>query len=150
MILPPLSLNIPITRSRTTRSGSAASSRGADPVRTWLRSHPNTVNNVILARGVTHASQYEWKAVPRRFEPLPIQPVSLTINTGYSTGPLRQLLGDMGHKSRQPALVGSAPKARPTIDPPSIRVSGDAIATVLQAKMKSFEGPNTDLTSPCC
>ncbi len=46
----------------------------------------------ILARGITHASIGEWKAVPQLLERLPLQPVSLTGDTGYSAGKLRQLL----------------------------------------------------------
>ena len=46
----------------------------------------------ILAREVTHASIGEWKAVPRLLERLPLQPVSLTGDTDYKTGELRQLL----------------------------------------------------------
>ena len=46
----------------------------------------------ILARGITHASIGEWKAVPQLLERLPLQPVSLTGDTGYNAGELRQLL----------------------------------------------------------
>ena len=46
----------------------------------------------IVSRGVTHASEGEWKAVPGLLEPLPIRPVSLTGDTGYNVGQLRQLL----------------------------------------------------------
>ena len=46
----------------------------------------------ILSRGVTHASEGEWKAVPRLLERLPLQPVSLAGDTGYNVGELRQLL----------------------------------------------------------
>ena len=56
----------------------------------------------ILARGVTHASQGEWKAVPDLLEQLPIHPVSLTMDTGYSTGELRQILEDRGTKAYIP------------------------------------------------
>ena len=45
----------------------------------------------ILARGITHASTGEWKAVLQRLERLPLQPVSLTGDTGYNAGELRQL-----------------------------------------------------------
>lgn len=56
----------------------------------------------IVARGVTHASEGEWKAVPDLLEQLPIQPVSLTMDTGYSTGELRQILEDRGIKAYIP------------------------------------------------
>ena len=56
----------------------------------------------IVARGVTHASQGEWKAVPRLLEQVPIHPVSLTMDTGYSTGELRQILEDRGTKAYIP------------------------------------------------
>ena len=46
----------------------------------------------ILAREITHASIGEWKAVPQLLERLPLQPVSLTGDTGYNAGELRQLL----------------------------------------------------------
>ena len=42
--------------------------------------------------GGTHASVGEWKAVPQLLERLPLQPVSLTGDTGYNAGELRQLL----------------------------------------------------------
>ena len=56
----------------------------------------------ILACGVTHASQGEWKAVPQLLEHLAIHPVSLAMDTGYSTGELRQLLEDRGIKAYIP------------------------------------------------
>ena len=56
----------------------------------------------IVAPGVTDASQGEWKAVPRLLEQLPIQLVSLTMDTGYSTGELRHLLEDRGTKAYIP------------------------------------------------
>ena len=46
----------------------------------------------ILSRGVTHASERESKAVPELLERLPLQPVSLAADTGYSEGSLRELL----------------------------------------------------------
>ena len=46
----------------------------------------------ILSRGVTHASEGEWKAVPDLLEGLPLQPISLAGDTGYNVGKLRQLL----------------------------------------------------------
>ena len=56
----------------------------------------------IVARGVTHASQGEWKAIPQLLEQLPVHPVSLTMDTGYSAGELRQLLEDRGIKAYIP------------------------------------------------
>ena len=46
----------------------------------------------ILSRGVTHASERESKAVARLLEGLPLQPVSLAADTGYSDGWLPHLL----------------------------------------------------------
>ena len=46
----------------------------------------------ILSRGVTHASERESKAVPDLLERLPLTPVSLAGDTGYSEGSLRELL----------------------------------------------------------
>ena len=46
----------------------------------------------ILAQRITHASTGEYKAVPQLLERLPLQPVSLTGDTGYNAGELRQLL----------------------------------------------------------
>ncbi len=40
-------------------------------------------NGFILSRGVTHASEGEWNALPRLLEQLPIQPVSLATETAY-------------------------------------------------------------------
>ncbi|GEM_PF-7000549 len=56
----------------------------------------------IVARGVTHASQGEGKAIPQLHEKLPMHPVSLTTDTGYSAGELRQLLEDRGIKAYIP------------------------------------------------
>ena len=56
----------------------------------------------IVSRGVTHASLGEWKAIPQLLEWLPIHPVSLTVDAGYSTGELRQLLEDRGIKAYIP------------------------------------------------
>ncbi len=50
----------------------------------------------ILSRGVTHASEGEWKALPALLEKLPVSPVSLTADTVYSVGELRQLLKEKG------------------------------------------------------
>ena len=44
------------------------------------------LSEFIVARGVTHASGGEWKAIPQFLEKLPIHPVSLTMDTGYSAG----------------------------------------------------------------
>ena len=46
----------------------------------------------IKSRGVNHASEGEWKAVPHLLERLPLQPVSLAGDTGYKVGELRQIL----------------------------------------------------------
>ncbi len=46
----------------------------------------------ILSRGVTQPSERESKAVAGLLEGLPLQPVSLAGDTGYSDGRLRRLL----------------------------------------------------------
>ena len=46
----------------------------------------------ILSRGVTHASEGEWKALPELLEKLPLKPVSLAADMAYSVGQLRELL----------------------------------------------------------
>ncbi len=46
----------------------------------------------ILSRRVTHASERESKAVPDLLEGLPLPPVSLAADAGYSEGSLRELL----------------------------------------------------------
>ena len=50
----------------------------------------------IVSRGVTHASEGEWKAVPDLLERLPLPPISLAADTGYSVGQLRELLEEEG------------------------------------------------------
>ena len=50
----------------------------------------------ILSRGVTHASEGEWKALPALLELLPIGGVSLAADTAYSVGQLRELLEGKG------------------------------------------------------
>ena len=53
-------------------------------------------NGFILSRGVTHASEGEWKALPNLLEQLPLQPVSLAADTAYNAGRLRQTLEERG------------------------------------------------------
>ena len=50
------------------------------------------VGGFIRSRGVTHAYEGEWKAVPALLDRLPLPAVSLAANTGYNVGSLRQLL----------------------------------------------------------
>ena len=50
----------------------------------------------ILSRGVTHASEGEWKALPHLLERLPLPPVSLAVDTAYNAGRLRQILEERG------------------------------------------------------
>ena len=50
----------------------------------------------ILSRGVTHASEWEWKALPRLFEHLLLPPASLAADTAYNAGRLRQILAERG------------------------------------------------------
>ena len=72
-------------RWRTTRAGRASG----------LQYQENAIvdrGGFILSRGVTHASERESKAVPALVEKLPLRPVSLAGDSGYSNGRLRQLL----------------------------------------------------------
>ena len=70
-------------------------------------------NGFIPSRGVTHASEGEWKALPRLLEELPIQPVSLAADTAYNAGRLRQILEERGitayipiHPRQESNMVG--------------------------------------------
>ena len=56
----------------------------------------------IVSRGVTHASEGEWKAVPDLLERLPLPPISLAADTGYSVGQLRELFGGRRHHGVHP------------------------------------------------
>jgi transposase len=46
----------------------------------------------ILARTVSHASEADWKVIPRLLEEVPIKPDSLTADSSYSAGELRKHL----------------------------------------------------------
>ena len=72
-------------RWRTTRPGKPSGLNYQENVITQR-------GDFILAQGLTHASIGEWKAVPQLLEQLPVQPVSLTEDTAYNAGELRQLL----------------------------------------------------------
>ena len=72
-------------RWKTTRAGKASG----------LQYQENVIvdwGGFSVSGGVTHASERESKAVPDLLERLPLQPVSLAGDTGYSEGRLRQLL----------------------------------------------------------
>ena len=72
-------------RWRTTRAGKASG----------LQYQENAIVDLggfILSRRVTHASERESKAVPDLLEGLPLPPVSLAADAGYSEGSLRELL----------------------------------------------------------
>ena len=74
-------------RWRTTRAGRASG----------LQYQENAIvdrGGFILSRGVTHASEQESKTVSGLIEKLPLPPVSLAGDSGYSDGRLRQLLED--------------------------------------------------------
>ena len=76
-------------RWRTTRSGKPSG----------LNYQENVVVDLggfIVARGVSHASEGEWKALPELLEKLPLRPVSLAADTAYSVGQLRELLEGKG------------------------------------------------------
>ena len=72
-------------RWRSSRTGKASGLQYQENVIVHL-------GGFILSRGVTHASERESKAVPDLLERLPLQPVSLAADTGYSEGSLRELL----------------------------------------------------------
>jgi transposase len=48
----------------------------------------------ILARSVTHASEGDWKTIPKLLEVIPVKPESLTADSSYSVGELRRHLQD--------------------------------------------------------
>ena len=56
----------------------------------------------IVARGVAHAFQGEWKAVPDLLDQLPMEAVSLAGDTGYNVGQLRELLEEQDIKAYVP------------------------------------------------
>ena len=72
-------------RWRTTRAGKASGLQYQENVMVDL-------GGFILSRGVTHASERESRTVAGLLEGLPLQPVSLAGDTGYSDGRLRYLL----------------------------------------------------------
>ena len=72
-------------RLRSSRTGKASGLQYQENVIVHL-------GGFILSRGVTHASERESKTVPDLLERLPLQPVSLAADTGYSEGSLRELL----------------------------------------------------------
>ncbi len=78
-------------RSRTSRRGKPSGLHYRENVMVDL-------GGFIQSRGVSHASEGKWKAVPALLEGLPLQPVSLAADTGYNVGQIRQLLDerDMG------------------------------------------------------
>ena len=72
-------------RWKTTRAGKASGLQHQENVIVDL-------GGFILSRRVTHASERESKAAADLLEGLPLQPVSLAGDTGYSDGRLRYLL----------------------------------------------------------
>ena len=56
----------------------------------------------IVARATAHSSGAEWKALMPMLEEVPIQPASLTADTGYSAGQLRRSLEERGIKAYIP------------------------------------------------
>ena len=50
----------------------------------------------ILARRATYGSEGDWKPAHDMLEQLPIKPETLAADTGYSAGPLRKKLEDLG------------------------------------------------------
>ena len=72
-------------RWKTTRAGKASGLQYQENVIVDL-------GGFILSTGVTHASERESKAAAGLLEGLPLPPVSLVGDTGYSDGQLRHLL----------------------------------------------------------
>ena len=92
-------------RWRTTRSGKPSGLNYQENVVVHL-------GGFILSRGVTHASEGEWKVLPELLERLPLKPVSLASDTAYSVGQLRELLEGKGitayipiHPNQQSSMV---------------------------------------------
>ena len=53
----------------------------------------------IISRAIAHSSEAEWKALLPMLEEVPIQPLSLAADTGYSAGQLRRGLEQKGIKA---------------------------------------------------
>ena len=94
-------------RWKTTRAGKASGLQYQENVIVDL-------GGFILSRGVTHASERESKAVAGLLEGLPLQPVSLAGDTGYSDGRLRHLLEEQDitayipiHPKQETSMVAS-------------------------------------------
>ena len=58
----------------------------------------------ILSRGVTHASEGEWKALPQLLEHLPLPPISLAADTACNAGRLRRVLEERGITAYTPSI----------------------------------------------
>ena len=56
----------------------------------------------ILARRATHGSEGDWKPAHDMLDQLPIKPETLAADTGYSAGPLRKKLEDLGITAYMP------------------------------------------------
>ena len=56
----------------------------------------------IISRAIAHSSEAEWKALLPMLEEVPIQPLSLAADTGYSAGQLRRGLEQQGIKAYIP------------------------------------------------
>ena len=111
----PLSPVVTDARWRTSRPGKPAGLHYQENIIVDL-------GGFIVSRRVTHASEGEWKAVPGLLEPLPIRPVSLTGDTGYNVGQLRQLLEERSitayspiHPIQETIHPGNQPSRKPTI-----------------------------------
>ena len=94
-------------RWKTTRAGKASGLQHQENVIVDL-------GGFILSRGVTHASERESKVVAGLLEGLPLLPVSLAGETGYSDGRLRHLLEEQDitayipiHPKQETSMVAS-------------------------------------------
>ena len=113
----PLSPVVTDARWRTSRPGKPAGLHYQENIIVDL-------GGFIVSRRVTHASEGEWKAVPGLLEPLPIRAVSLTGDTGYNVGQLRQLLEERSitayspiHPIQETNHPGNQPSRKPTWSP---------------------------------
>ena len=89
------------TRWRTSRRGKPSGLHYQENVMVDL-------GGFIHSRGVSHAPEGEWKAVPALLEGLPLQPVSLAADTGYvgAIHPVSSMDGVGG----LPSFVASPPR----------------------------------------
>ena len=84
----------------------------------------------ILSRGVTHASEGEWEALPQLLEHLPLPPISLAADTACNAGRLRRVLEERGIT----AYIPSIPGKNPTWPREGVSSTGETILSVPRAR----------------